>query len=202
MTSPSAEPPVPLAPVWSVSRFEANLLRILRFFLRQLPPEQAINLVEGRATRPPCLSGACLHLVRDSLAKGCVQRLARGGWRREKHLRNGLAIEGRLWERTPPPELALKFSKHTVEFLLWITAEVPKSATAHWQPPEAELMPADRLLHYFAYDALRGETETGAALRQRPAFVRNALVRLAFPEDFAAAGARFPNPEFAPWLEG
>src|SRR5206468_3121774 len=85
-------------------------------------------------------------------------------------------------------------------FLLWMTAETPRNTAAVWQLLEAELTPADRLLHYFAYDALRGETETGAALRQRPAFVRNALVRLAFPEDFAAAGARFPDPDLAPFL--
>src|SRR5262249_44375865 len=36
--------------------------------------------------------------------------------------------------------------------------------------------------------------------RQRPAFARNALVRLAFPGDFA--GARYPDPDFAPWLDG
>lgn len=202
MTQPPAEPPVPPAPVLSVSRFEERLINILRFFLRQLPPEKALGLVDSRSARPPCLSAACLHLVRDSLAKGCVQRLARGGWRREPFLRHGLAVDGRLWERTRPAELALAFSKNTVEFLLWVTAETPRNTSAAWQPREAELTPADRLLLYFAYDALRGETETGAALRQWTVFVRNALVRLAFPEDFAAAGARFPDPDFAPWLDG
>src|SRR5436309_3277519 len=183
MTPQSAEPPVPPTPVWAVSRFEANLLKVLRFFLRQVPPEQAVGLVDARQNRPPCLSAACLHLVRDSLSKGCVQRLARGGWRREPYLRHGRAVEGRLWERSPPPELALAFSKHTLEFLLWVTAETPRNTAVSWQPPEPELTPADRLLLYLAYDALRGETEVGSALRQRAAFARNALVRLAFPED-------------------
>src|SRR5205823_1688148 len=53
-----------------VSRFEANLLRILRFFLKQAPAEQAMKLINDRMDRPKCLSAAAVELVEDSLSKG------------------------------------------------------------------------------------------------------------------------------------
>ena len=40
----------------TVSRFEANLLRLLHYFLRREPPERALPLVEERRQPPPCLS--------------------------------------------------------------------------------------------------------------------------------------------------
>src|SRR5262245_21587153 len=103
----------------SVSRFEANLLRILQFFLRAAPLEQVQSLIGGRLQVPKCLSRDAVGLVQDTLAKGCTRVLAGGlpgpfgrlgGWRRERFLRDGRIAEGRLWERTPPAELGLGFS--------------------------------------------------------------------------------------------
>src|SRR5947209_5453334 len=75
---------------------------------------------------PACLSRPAVRLVKDALAKGCVFLLARrGGWRVERHLRGGRVAEGRLWQRTPPAELGLTFSRHALEFLVWITAARP-----------------------------------------------------------------------------
>jgi hypothetical protein len=186
----------------AVSRFEAKLLRILRAVLRQSPVESALPLVLERSARPACLSRAAVELVGDHLAKGCVLYLARaGGWRRERFLRGGQARDGRLWERTPPGELGLSFSGHSLEFLIWLTAARPNDAQPPWQPPEAELTAADRLLLFLAYDALR-DTEAGPALRARPAFNRHGLCRLAYPEDFAQQAANAPPPDFAPWVNG
>jgi hypothetical protein len=193
---------VPPAPPYAVSRFEANLVRILRFFLRQVPAEQALPLVDLRATRPNCLSAACVHLVRDSLAKGCVLRLARGGgWRPVRHLRQGEAVAGRLWQRHPVGELALGFTAHALEFLIWVTADRPADPRSAWAPPDAELTPADRFLLYLAYDALRGEPQMASAMQGRPVFARNGLIRLAFPEDFTGARMEVPI-DFAPWTAG
>ena len=190
------------APPRTVSRFEAKLLRILRAVLRQSPVESALPLVLERSPAPMCLSRAAVELVGDHLAKGCVLYLARaGGWRRERFLRGNQARDGRLWERTPPGELGLRFSGHSLEFLVWLTAARPNDAQPPWQPPEAELTAADRLLLFLAYDALR-DTEVGPALRARPAFHRHGLCRLAYPEDFTAQAAHAPPPDFSRWVDG
>ena len=67
----------------SVSRFEANLLRLLHYFLQQAPVQQALPLLEAKLDRPRCLSRAAVELVQDALAKGIMLLLVRlGGWRR------------------------------------------------------------------------------------------------------------------------
>jgi hypothetical protein len=109
----------------AVMRFEHNLLRILHFFLGRVPLEQARSLIQAPAEkgRPKCLSKPAVELVQDALRKGTVELLARaGGWRPEAFLRNGKAKEGRLWDRTPPRELGLPFSRHALDFLIWITS--------------------------------------------------------------------------------
>ena len=106
----------------TVSRFEANLLRLLAYFLRREPIERAMPLLKNRCQAPPCLSRGAVELVQDALAKGCVHLLAkRGGWQNERFLRNGQVVEGRLWQRTLPEELGLSFSGQTLDFLIWIT---------------------------------------------------------------------------------
>lgn len=186
-------------PPQSVSRFEANLLRILRFFLKQVPAEQALRLVHDRLERPKCLSAAAVHLVQDSLAKGCVLYLVRaGGWKRDRFLRNGEPKFGRLWERSAIEKLTLGFSKHALDFLAWITAYKPKEERPVWRANEDELSVADRLLFFLAYEALRIDGDVAAALRTSPAFGDNALVWLAHPNDFA--GETLPVPSFDVWL--
>jgi hypothetical protein len=188
----------------SVSRFEANLLRLLWYFLRREPPEVALPLIETRCPAPVCLNRSAVNLVRDALAKGCVFLLAqRGGWRRERFLRGGRAVEGRLWERTPPAELGLKFSAHTLSFLIWITANRPGDKDSPWRPREEDLTPGDRILLYFALEALRqlADGRGVSALRQEQPFREHGLCWLAFPEDYTATpvGAR---PNFVPWTNG
>ncbi|MHB1422406.1 MAG: hypothetical protein ACYC3I_04255 [Gemmataceae bacterium] len=188
----------------SVSRFEANLLRLLGYFLHREPPERALPLLENRCEAPPCLHRNAVHLIQDALAKGCVFLLARhGGWRRERFLRGERIIEGRLWERTPPAELGLTFSAHTLRFLIWITAHRPGDLKNPWGVQEDKLSMGDRLLLYFAHEGLRNVAEElGApALRTRPPFVNHALCWLAFPDDYTAAPAD-ARPNFAPWTNG
>lgn len=184
-----------------VSRFEATLVRLLRGFLqpgmgdatgdRPLP-------AAGRLTAPKELSPACMHLVRDSLSKGCVQYLARaGGWRRERHLRQGQPAQGRLWERSTPPELGLPFSRHSLRFLVWLTAGRPDKEN-YWGPPENELTIGDQFLLFLAYEGLRG-TDIGQSLRTHPSFQRHGLIRLCFADDFGPTGRPV---EAAIWTEG
>ena len=59
----------------SVSRFEANLLRLLYYFLQQAPVQQALPLLEAKTDRPRCLSRNAVELVKDALGKGCVRLL-------------------------------------------------------------------------------------------------------------------------------
>lgn len=184
----------------SVTRFEANLLRILQCFLRRVPPEQALPLISSRCAGPGHVHRSAAVLIMDCLAKGCVSLLVRwGGWQRECFLREGRPTTGRLWERTPPDRLPLTFSRHTLEFLLWITASKP--ADAPFGPiPVDELTMGDWLLLFFAHGILR-ETEAFAALRGQPVFAGNVLCQLAYPEDFADLAFDF-NPDFAFWTGG
>src|SRR3954453_7299861 len=109
-----------------VTPFEGRLLRILRCFVRHVPLDQALPLVLDRTSRPTTLTAACAELVADSLAKGCLLFLVRaGGWRRGRFLRDGKPRDGRLWERSTPADLGLAFSRHTLGFLIWITASRP-----------------------------------------------------------------------------
>jgi hypothetical protein len=186
----------------TVTRFEANLLRLLYYFLGREPAERASRLVESRLSPPPCLSRPAVRLVQDALAKGCPERLARrGGWRVERHLRGEKAVQGRLWQRTAPADLGLKFSRHALELLIWLTASRPGDKEPDWQLREAELTPADLLLLFFVHEGLRGFAESLGAhkLRQRPGFARHGLCRLAYPEDFTEPGG---PPDFAPWTTG
>jgi hypothetical protein len=182
-----------------VSRFEANLLRILRFFLKQAPAEQGIRLIHDRMDRPKCLSAAAVDLIKDSLTKGCVLHLVRAGaWKRDQFLRDGTPRFGRLWERSSVDRLTLEFSRHAIDFLMWITAHRAKEERTVWQANEAQLTIADRLLFFLAYEAMRGDADLAAMLRTGPVFGANALIWLTYPNDFV--GEAQPTPSFDVWL--
>ena len=199
-TNPHAESEA--SKVRSVSRFESNLLRILRYFLKQMPYDQVMPLLSAKPTPPNCLSAECLHLIKDMLSKGSVLYLVRSGaWRREKFLRKSQPTEGRLWQRGSIPELALSFSPATVSFLIWITANKIMEAKPLWQAPIEELTPGDSLLLFLAYEGLRIDQDSLGFLRGISAFSQNPLCRLAYPEDFTDLKTD-PLPDFAPWCQG
>jgi hypothetical protein len=181
----------------AVSRFEANLLRILQCFLQRAPLENVLPLLVQRSPRPPCLSRDAIALVQNALANGCVALLARGGWRRERFLCGQQIAEGRLWERTPPRELGLTFSPLTLDFLVWVTAAQADDAKGSWQPPGNPATVGDLVLFYFAYAALR-ETAVARVLRAQAQFSKHGLCRLAFPEDFADNPGK-AEPEWTAW---
>src|SRR5215510_8514040 len=109
---PSTPQPDPSGPP-AVSKFEYNLLRILRFLLGHMPADQAGTLISAKfSPPPPCLSRTCVRLVRDMLAKGLVVYLVRsGGWRNERYLRANHPVQGRVWERHTLDERKLVFSE-------------------------------------------------------------------------------------------
>jgi hypothetical protein len=189
----------------TVSRFEAKLLRLLYFFLRQEPAERALPLLSDKVSQlPPCLSRGAVRLVKEALAKGCVFLLAnRGGWRVERHLRDERIVEGRLWQRTPPDRLGLHFSKYSLEFLIWVAAAHLKEKDPAWKPEYSKLSPGDLILLFFAHERLREAAENVGTveMRRRAPLAQHGLCWLAYPEDYTTVPEKF-EPDFTPWTTG
>ncbi len=186
----------------SLSRFEYNLVRLLRFFLGQLPIAQAQPLMAERRVPPPCLSADCVHLVKDGLAKGCVLFLVRsGGWRNDRYLRNGSPAPGRVWQRIPLDERSLSFSRVVLDFLIWITAEKPNETTKPWTPTTTDWSAGDELFFLLVFEAIRSDSTVSLTLRDKAVFTQNPLCQLAYPGDFATSDE--PSPvNFEPWFTG
>jgi hypothetical protein len=188
--------------VKSITRFEANLVRIVRFVLGAVPAAQAHPLIFQKCARPRCLSRAAVVLVQDALAKGCVRLLARhGGWRRERYLRTNEVADGRLWQRTPPAELGLHFSRHTLELLMWLAAEDPSNRkTRRQSAADASLTAADAVVCYHVFAALV-DTKAAPGLATRLGFGQQTLCRLAFPGAMADRGGDAAL-DFSRWTQG
>jgi hypothetical protein len=185
----------------TVSRFEANLLYLLYFFLRREPLDRVAPLIESGHPPPPCLSRGAVRLIAGALRKGCVQLLAeRGGWRRARFLRDGRFVDGRLWERTAATDLGLTFSPQILVFLRWLTAVQPGAKQSLPLALE-QLTDGDRLVLFFAHEGLRQYRGPNLDWQTLPGFADHGLCRLVYPDDFARFGlAR--TPDFAPWTTG
>ncbi|WP_439628386.1 hypothetical protein [Gemmata sp.] len=194
-------PPEPDGPR-QVSKFEFNLLRILRFVVGHFPADQGMQLVRAAVTRPECLSAGAVDLVKDTLAKACVLFLVKqGAWRNDKYLREGSPVQGRVWDRVPLDERGLTFSRPVLEFLQWATAEKVNDTKAPWDAAPAALTPADEFFFWLAFDATRADPDLLAALRRKDAFRTNALCWITCPGDMAEGDEAAP-PDFAPLFEG
>ena len=180
-----------------ISRFEANLLRIVHGILQRAPLEKVMPIMAARLERPACLSRPAVELVQDTLAKGAVVLLAREGWRRDRFLRGGQVRSGRLWDRSLPEELGLTFSEHALGFLIWLTAWDRADKQPFPGPPANHLAGGDQLLSFWTYRFLRN-TEYGPVLRKCPVIAANGLCRLMFAEDFAGS----PTPSWDFWTAG
>jgi hypothetical protein len=182
----------------SVSRFEANLLRVLQSFLGQAPASQAAKLVMRHDAAPPCLSRAAVDLIQDFLKKGVVTYLAQSGWKQERFLRNGSVVTGRLWERTSPEQLGLTFSGHSLEFLLWLMTTAARDKKPKWQPAHGKLTVGDRFLFFLAMHCLRKSGE-GHVLARHGIMHQDGLIRLAFPDLMPHTQAAIV---WTPWTTG
>lgn len=194
-------PTLPTGPQ-AVSRFEFNLLRLLRFVLGHMPPEQASNYLSAKLPQPPCLSEVAVRIAEDTIAKALVLHLVRaGGWRKERHLRNGKPSAGRVWERIPLTDRELAFSRHPLAFMTWLTAEKVTDTKEPWDVPAGSLTPADELFFAVAYDSLKAEPNVAAVLAEKRAFRDNPLCWLNAGADFAVPGEVNP-PGFQALTQG
>ena len=187
----------------SVSRFESNLLLILRCLLRREPLDRVLPLIHRKVGRPRCLSRSAVELVQDSLSKGLPLLAARGGWRKERFLRNDQIATGRVWERSPTADRALHFSAATLEWLIWLTAVNPADEGTPPAIDPTTVTTADRLFFFLAFDRLQEARLAGPLLKQ-PWFAEHALLWLAFPDritehgcsvDFSPRASRIPAVE-------
>lgn len=178
----------------AVSRFEYNLLRLLRFLLGHAPTDQAVPLLNAKLPAPPCLSPVCVKLVRETIAKGVVLHLVRaGGWRKQKFLRKNEPKDGRGWERTPLEERKLAFSPHPVELLIWLTSEKLSETKDPGPTPKQELTVADEIFFALAFENLRGIADVLPVVQKFPCFRRNPLCWLTFPGDVAYPEGKAPG---------
>ncbi len=204
MTRTAAPPTRPSEPDGprQVSKFEFNLLRILRFIVGHFPADQGMQLVRAAVARPECLSEGAVDLVKDTLAKACVLFLVRqGGWRNDKYLRANLPAPGCVWERIPIDERSLFFSRPVLEFLIWATAEKVNDTKTAWDAAPKALTPADELFFWLAFDAIRTDPDLLATFRRKDAFRLNPLCWINFPGDMTEADEITP-PNFAPLFDG
>jgi hypothetical protein len=199
--APPTRPPEPDGPR-QVSKFEFNLLRILRFVFGYQPADSGTQLVRTAIARPECLSATAVDLVKDTLAKACVLFLVRqGAWRNDKYLRANTPTPGRVWERVPLEERTLAFSPPVLEFLIWATAEKVNDTKTAWDAAPKALTPADELFFWMVCDAIRPDPELLATLRRKDAFRLNPLCWISFPGDMADGDDATP-PNLAPLFTG
>jgi hypothetical protein len=196
-------PPEPEGPR-QVTKFEFNLLRILRFLVGHFPADQGLQLVRTPVTRPECLSGGAVELVKDTLGKASVLFLTRaGGWRNDKYLRNNTPAPGRVWDRIPLDERALQFSRPVLDFLLWLTAEKVHETKLAWDAAPKALTAADELFFCLAFDAMRSDSDVLAVLRRKDTFTRNPFCWITNPADVADPESNKPlPPDFASMFTG
>lgn len=189
------------APPVAVTKFEHDLLVILRYLLGWAAPQQALLLITSKQDAPKCLSRDCVRLVQDSLAKGCVLHLTRiGGWRNERFLERDQPVGGRIWDRVPLESRRLAFSKHSLNFLLWLTSVKVDSSSDQWLSI-SDTTPGDELFFSLAYERLRSEPDIVSALKLRNAFANNPFCWLVSPQDFIGEGEAKP-PSFEPLFSG
>ncbi len=180
----------------AVSRFEYNLLCLLRGMITHSSRTQILQILAKPGQRPPCLCADTVALVQDILAKGIVRWLARHGWRDERFLRDGVPVSGRLWERTPAGSLGIKFSRWTLEFLLQLTT----NTLGVVKPKSGEIELGDRLVFLHAYQALLGDPRSAKMQGQWPIVGSDGLCRLMFVEELSEA--RSTRIDWAPWTTG
>lgn len=187
--------------MYTVNRFEGNLLRIVRGILGQAPRAEVLALLSRETPRPAGLSRGAVEILQQMLAAGCVRLLARWGWRRVRHLRGDRPVEGRLWQRTPPRELGLTFSRNTPSLLLWLTAWKETASEDLWKPSaDIPLTTGDRLLLFLTCRTVQG-TPLADSLQRLSAWRHDGLCRLAFADGFAGLPSAEPI-DWRPWLTG
>jgi len=183
----------------TVTRFEANLIRITRALVGRLSLAEALPLLLRREKAPRCLSRDCVRLVEQTLATGLTERFARLGWRVERHQRAQTVASGRLWERTPIEERALAFSAETLRWLIWLTSDNFADPADKPKLNLGKLQIGDRLLWLQAVFVLNHTLGVGQLMRLQ-GLREHALIALLFP-DLRAEQLVQHEIGFARWLQ-
>ena len=181
-----------------VTLFEDRMLSIARAVVRIAPAESAQSYLFDSLPAQPGLTAKCLELLQELLAQGCVKYLARQGWRRERFLRDGQPVTGRVWERHSIDELKLRFTRNAFDLVKWLTAE-PPDTTKRWTLALDDLSIADQLVVFLAYDCFH-DSEARAVWRAWPVFAGNPICHLMYPSDFVQLES--PVPDFNEWMRG
>lgn len=162
-----------------VSASEAVQLRILHAALGR-PAVGVDTLLRDALPSLPRLRPTACALVRDTLRKGLVFELARrGGVRPGRCVHEGVAREGRVFDRHPP--IALELTSVSEDVLRWM-ASAPLGATLHRavgssdDPTFDAPSLGDELWMLFAADLLARQHLTHVV----PKLASSRLVRLAF----------------------
>ena len=163
-------------------RFEANMLEILYAVLGGPSTGQALSRVRQTPTFNGCLSAAAVELAQAALAKGMTHWLtSQGGWRSERFLRADQAVSGTIWQRSSPSALGLTFSKSSLQFLIWLTANNPLDSRADPWKGLGRLTVGDQLLMLRTLDWLK-LTEVGDRWFRMRRFAELPLVALCYPD--------------------
>ncbi len=186
----------------TVSRFEHDLLVILRYLFGNMANRQAVPLILAHQQAPPCLSRNCVELVKDTLKKGLILFLTRaGGWQTDRFLSQGEPVAGRIWDRVPLDYRQLTFSSNPLSFLIWLTSEKLTTPSERWsaQTPFTE---ADRLFFWLVFDRLRTEPDLLDPLRAMSVFSSNPYCWLFNPRDFVLNPETVTAPDFDELFQG
>ena len=202
---------------------EKNLLVLLRAFVGQESSPDYVDALVKPDKAPDGLHHDAMFLVRQTLSQGCVEFLAREGWRRERFLSSdpktsGQVREGRLWERTSPELRRLHLTENVLQFACWLLRSDfrtidAKKRPSPWEPlPKKPLSQGDQFLLFLAYRFLRGSLPLRKRLAECSFFRQHGLCRLTYPEDFVpeispgkptpALDKILPPVDYSPWMQG
>jgi hypothetical protein len=180
-----------------VNQFEANMIRILRGVVGRGSAEQSAQLMCRKHSVPRCLGRPAVELVKDALRKGVVQSLASVNWKQERSLSDGVVVKGRLWQRVQLTERELRFSRCSLNLLIWLTSKnVVQTETSPSNIDDTPTL-ADELLFYFIFENIH-DTEIRKALLKQNWFQNSTLIWLCFPDEIAAT-KRLSEPDFGGW---
>ena len=156
---------------------EASLLTLARATLGVSGSADVQRLLVTSVSAPPNLGPTARSVLQDTLARGSVLALARGGGWAESH-------HGRLWERESPPKL--EFTNNVIRLLQWV---LKTPLAEHEISPlviEGTLTPAEELFAVLLLERVKG-TACEAGLAKQAALRTSALVVLAHTGTLALA---------------
>lgn len=178
-----------------VSASEFDLITLTRAIVGLGDPAPTLLRTETKLSAP---SPACVSILKETLAKGCIRRLAVGGWRNQNRVSSGERTTGRLWERYPAP--AFEFTKASENLLRWLSKHSLVLDPPPLTGPPGSL--GDELVFFLAMEAAASGSVEDSLARQ-PAFQGSALCWLGFADVLSAAPVKIEElPDFSVLADG